>query len=91
MADEPALTELPSDLDQLMSLSAPELLSLTPEDWETYVTVVIAQQRAARASREAGIKPKRPAKTGGMKISLEALGLKQKPKPVEAGKGLRRL
>lgn len=90
MTESPPL-ELPSDLDQLMSLTGPELLSLTPEDWNHYITIVIAQQRNARANREAGVKPKRPAKTGGMKISLEALGLKAKPQVVKPGQGLRRL
>lgn len=89
MTTEPSLAQ--SDLDYLMSLDAIELLNLTPADIEKHIDGVIAFQRNARANREAGIKPKRQAKTGGMKISLEALGLKQKPKPVVPGQGLRRL
>lgn len=82
MPNEPSPAQ--SDLDALMS---EDPLNLSDQD----IDRIILYQRNARANREAGIKPKRQAKTGGMKISLEALGLKQKPKPVVPGQGLRRL
>lgn len=82
MTNEPSPAQ--SDLDALMS---EDPLNLSDQD----IDRIILYQRNARANHEAGIKPKRPARTGGMKISLEALGLKQKPKPVLPGQGLRRL
>lgn len=77
-----------SDLDLLMA----HLADLDAKDvtlWtKTDIDAIIEHQRRTRAMREAGIKPKKPAKAGGMKMTLADLGF-SKPKPV--GPGLRRL
>ena len=77
-----------SDLDWLMSLDA---LELAKDD--RALDAVIAAQRNARASREAGIKPSR-VKGLGVKLDLKALGLiPDRPKVVTkpSATGLRRI
>jgi len=78
-----------SDLDLLMNyiidLDAKDPADWTPKD----IDIVIEHQRRARASREAGVKVKRPKAEGVVKLTLADLGFKA-PKPAP-GKGLRRL
>lgn len=76
------MSDLPSDLDHLMSLNP---LDLTPEDRETYLTTVIAYHRNIRAAKEKGVKVPR-AKRGEaaaapkIKLTLGDLGLSAVPK-----------
>lgn len=86
------MTETPSDLDILMS----HLADLEAKDvtlWQDHdIDAIIEYQRRQRASREAGVKPKKPTRGGGgIKMTLADLGFKKPAKAVVPGTGLRRL
>lgn len=74
---EPAAPDLPTDLDELMSLNP---LDLTPADREAYLTTVITYHRNIRAAKEKGVKvprAKRGAAEGVVKpkLTLGDLGI----------------
>ena len=90
LLDSPAIAPpTPSELDDLISRDP---LDLSAQD----IDAIIAMQRQYRARLEAGVKPKRGARTDAPKVSLDlaALGLvKSTPAATSApatGSGFRR-